>query len=90
MEKAEVAVGSRPGEPGEGPKYYIDIEGDLHDWDDDEITVPQIRSLGSLPEDLPVLMIDLRTNEQRTLAEDEVVELKPGMGFSKKWQFKRG
>ena len=90
MENAEVVVGSRPGKPGEGPKYFVDIEGKKHDWDDDQITVPEIRSLGSLPADLPVLMIDLRTNVQRTLAEDEVVDLKPGMGFAQKFQFKRG
>ncbi|MEX2381220.1 MAG: multiubiquitin domain-containing protein [Opitutales bacterium] len=90
MENAEVEVGSRPGKPGEGPKYFVDIEGEKYDWDDDQISVPEIRSLGSLPENLPVLMIDLRTNEQRTLAEDEVVELTPGMGFSQKFQFKRG
>ena len=73
-----------------GPKFQIDVEGTLFDWDEDTITVPQIRKLGNLPEDLPVLLIFLKTNEQRTLDEDEVVDLKPGMGFSKKHTFKRG
>ena len=73
-----------------GPKFTLDIEGTLHDWDEDTITVPQIRELGDLPADLPVLLILLKTNEQRVLGEDEVVELKPGMGFSKKYTFKRG
>ena len=74
---------------GQGPKFHIDIEGTVYDWDDDTITVPQIRELGNLPIDLPVLEID-KDNNQRTLAEEEVVELKPGMGFSKKVTYQRG
>ena len=72
-----------------GPKFHIDIEGNLYDWDEDTITVPQIRQLGSLPTDVPVLEID-RENNQRELAEDEVVHLKPGVGFSKKVKYQRG
>lgn len=87
---AHVGVGTQPGEPGEGPKFWVNIEGETFPWDEDEITPDQIRNLGDLPEDLPVLLIDLKTNEQRELDEDEVVELKPGMGFSKKIKFKRG
>ena len=74
---------------GQGPKFHIDIEGTLYDWDEDTITVPQIRELGDLPEDLPVIEVD-QDNNQRTLEEDDVVELKPGMGFSKKVGYKRG
>lgn len=83
-------VGTQPGTPGEGPKFYVNIEGENFEWDEDEITPSEIRSLGGLPEDKPVLLIDLTTNEQRTLDEGEVVELKPGMGFAKKIEFKRG
>ena len=74
----------------QGPKYYLDIEGTLHPWDSDSITVQQIRELGNLPTDLPVIEIDLKDNTQRTLAEDEVVELRPGLGFSKKVKYQRG
>jgi hypothetical protein len=35
------------------------------------------------------ILID-KDNNERTLAAGEVVELKPGMGFSKKIRFKRG
>ena len=73
-----------------GPKYAIDIEGSVYPWDEPTITVPQIRMLGGLPTDVPVIEIDLQTNEERTLPEDEVVELKPGLGFSKKVEFRRG
>ncbi len=73
-----------------GPKYHIDIEGTIYDWDRDTITVAEIRQLGSLPGDLPVLEIDLSDNSQRELREDEIVELRPGMGFSKKVRWQRG
>lgn len=72
-----------------GPKYQIDIEGSLYPWDSDTITVPQLRELGNIPSDQPVLVID-KDNNQRTLAEDEVVQLKPGLGFSKKIRYQRG
>jgi hypothetical protein len=75
---------------GRGPRYAIDIEGTIHPWDEKTITVPEIRSLGGLPVDVPVLEINLHTNEERTLPEDAVVELKPGLGFSKKIEFRRG
>ena len=73
-----------------GPKYTINIEGQDHDWDRDTITVPELRELGGLPSDLPIIEIDLKTNDQRTLAEDEVVTLRPGLGFSKKIKYQRG
>lgn len=73
-----------------GPKYLVDIEGVKHPWDRDTITVPEIRTLGNLPTDLPVIEVDLHAGTERQLAEDEVVQLRPGQGFSKKVQFKRG
>jgi hypothetical protein len=76
--------------PEEAPKYQINIEGTLFAWDDGTITVSQIRALGGLPTNVAVLMIDLKTNQQRELAEDEVVELRPGLGFAKKVKFQRG
>ncbi len=73
-----------------GPKYVIDIEGNKYPWDEDTITVPQLRQLGGLPADQPVIEVDLQTGTERTLAETDVVELRPGLGFSKKVTFKRG
>ena len=81
---------SERGHAGKGPKFRINIEGTVFDWNEDTITVPQIRELGALPSDVPVEMIDLETNVQRTLAETEVVELRPGLGFAKKVKFQRG
>lgn len=72
------------------PKFEVNIEGVLYPWDKKTITVPEIRELGKLPTDLPVVEVDLKDNTERTLAEDEIVELKPGKGFGKKVSFKRG
>ena len=71
-------------------KFIVNIEGKDYPWDGETITVPEIRNLGGLSATDPVIEVDLRDNTQRTLAEDEVVELKPGKGYAKKVQFKRG
>lgn len=71
-------------------KFKVNIEGTVYEWHSSTISVPEIRELGGLPTDLPVLFINLKTNEQETLAEDECVHLKPGMAFARKYQFRRG
>lgn len=73
----------------QGPKFQIDIEGTIHDWDHDTITTEDIARLGGWDPSMGVIEIDKENNE-RTLAAGEVVELKPGHGFSKKVKFKRG
>jgi len=73
----------------QGPKYYVEIEGTEYPWDKDTIAVPEIRQLGNLPQDLPVIEVDAENNEHE-LAEDEVVKLKPGHRFGKKVTYKRG
>jgi hypothetical protein len=73
-----------------GPKYFVNIEDVEHPWARDAITVPEIRSLGAIAPGIEVLEVDLHTNEERTLREDEVVPVKPGRGFGKKIKFKRG
>lgn len=78
------------GHEGKGPNYEVNIEGVLYPWDEGTISVPEIRELGDLPGDLPVVEVDLRTNEENTLDEDSVVQLKPGRGFGRKVSFKRG
>ncbi|MBC8065589.1 MAG: multiubiquitin domain-containing protein [Chlorobia bacterium] len=72
-----------------GPKYVLDIEGKLIDWDEPTITAERIAELGGWEFSQGVVLIDADNNE-RPLAAGEVVELKPGMGFSKKVHFKRG
>lgn len=73
-----------------GPKYEVNIEGTLRPWNKGTISVPELRDLGSLPADQPVVEVNLQDNTEVTLAEDAVVELKPGQGFGKKVKFQRG
>ncbi len=72
-----------------GKKFFVEIEGVEYEWSKETITVPEIRELGSLPQDLPVIEVD-SDNIERTLAEDEVITLKPGHRFGKKVRYKRG
>jgi hypothetical protein len=71
-------------------EFCVNVEGVDHEWDHDTITVPQIRELGHLPADQPVLEINLETNTERTLPENEIVHLKPGHAYCKKVKYKRG
>jgi len=73
-----------------GPKYTLNIENKEYPWDRDTISVPEIRELAEIPADQQIQEINLETQEERTLAEDEIVPLKPGQGFSKKIKFQRG
>lgn len=72
------------------PKFHIEIEGQSYDWDRDTITVAEIRQLAEIPADQQIIEVDLKDQSERTLAEDEVIELKPGQGFGKKVKFQRG
>lgn len=74
---------------GRGPKYFVEIEGTEYEWPTETITVADIRSLGKLPGDVPVIEVDPDNNE-RTLAEAEVITLKPGHRYGKKVRYKRG
>lgn len=73
-----------------GPKHLLDIEGESFPWDEDTITTEQIIELGGWDPSLGAIIIDKKTNQERNLQPGEVVEIKPGMGFSKKIGFKRG
>ena len=75
---------------GQGPKFTLDIEGRLVPWDEDTITTEQIAELGGWDISQGVVLIDLHDNTERTLQPGEVVELRPGLGFSKRVRFKRG
>lgn len=75
---------------GQGPKYEVDIEGTIHPWDRGTITAAEIIVLGGWPADQGVVEVDLKTQEEVTLAPDAVVELRPGHGFSRKFRFRRG
>lgn len=70
-------------------KYHLDIEGVLKDWDEDTITTEQIIALGGWDPSQGAIMID-DDNQEHTLKPEQIIEVKPGMGFSKKVRFKRG
>ncbi len=72
-----------------GPKFFLDIEGTLRPWDRDTITTEQIIQLGGWDASQGAVIIDQDGNE-RTLRPGEVIEIKPGLGFSKKVHFRRG
>ena len=74
---------------GEGKKYYVNIEGTEYEWGKETITTPEIRTLGKLPADLPVVE-ETPEGTERTLAENETVELKPGHRYGRAPKFKRG
>ncbi len=83
-------VKDEPARPKPGPKYLIDIEGTDYPWERSTITVAEIRDLGHLDPSQPVIEVNLKDNSERTLAENETIELKPGIGFARKVRFKRG
>lgn len=74
----------------QGPKYLVDIEGQDYPWTEPTITVPQLRQLAGWEPTQEVLAVDQKQGTERTLREDEVIDLRPGHGFAKKIRFKRG
>jgi hypothetical protein len=76
-------------EQGAGQKFFVDIEGVIHPWTRDTITFEEIVQLGGWDPSQGVVEID-KDNVERTLKPGDVVELKPGHGFSKKVRWKRG
>lgn len=72
------------------PKYYINIEGENIPWDSPTITTEEIIELGGWDPSQGAVLIDLKNGTERVLVPGETIELKPGMGFSKKVKFKRG
>jgi hypothetical protein len=71
-------------------KYDVDIEGTIYPWEQDTITVPQLRELAGYAPGQEMIEVDLKDNTETVLAEDAIVKLKPGKGFAKKVAFKRG
>lgn len=72
-----------------GPKYFLNIEGVEVPWDQPTITTEQIAELGGWDVSLGVIEVD-RDNNEFTLTPGQVIEIKPGHGFGKKFQWKRG
>lgn len=75
---------------GQGPKYFLDFEGKEVPWYKDTITTEEVISLGGWDPNIGAIEINLKDNTERTLQPGEVIDIKPGHGFSKKVGFKRG
>ena len=72
-----------------GKKFFVNIEGREYEWDKSTISVSEIRQLGNLPTDQPVICEDAEGRE-RTLAENEVVTIQPGHRHGRAPKYKRG
>jgi hypothetical protein len=75
---------------GHDPHVFVNIEGVDYPWDRPTITVLEIRLIGRLPSDQPVIEINLENNTERTLDECAVIHIKPGHAFAKKIRYRRG
>jgi len=78
------------GNLGQGPKFFLDIEGTLVPWSQETITTEKIIELGGWDPSAGAIEVNLKDNTERTLQPGEVIPLKPGIGFSKKIRYKRG
>lgn len=74
----------------QGPRFFVCIEDTKYSWPDPTITTEQIAELGGWDPSVGVIEINLKDNTEHTLEPGEIVELKPGQGFSKKICWKRG
>jgi hypothetical protein len=72
-----------------GPNYFVNVEGTEYPWHKSTITVQEIRTLGNLPADLPVLE-EAPDGTERTLAENEVIHLRPGHRYGRASKYRRG
>lgn len=78
--------------PADGPTYEIWIEDTIHAWDKPTISLAEIRELGGLPADCPVVAVDLVEQQEVPLSEDSVHEIPPrdpGRPLVKRTQFKQ-
>lgn len=75
---------------GRGPTFRVNTEGVEHLWSEPTILPAQIRQLAGWSDEQPIVAVDLQTNTETTLPENEPITLKPGVGFGRKIRFKRG
>lgn len=72
-----------------GQKFFVNIEGTEYPWPKDTITTAEIRVLGNLPGNLPIVE-EYPNGTERTLGESETIKLKPGHRFGAASRYKRG
>lgn len=59
------------------PQYELWINNTIHSWDKDTITVAEMRELGGLPPDCPMVAVDLVAQQEVPLPEDAVHTVPP-------------
>jgi hypothetical protein len=72
-----------------GKKFYPNIEGKEYAWDKETITVVEIKSLGNLPGEVPIVE-EFPDGTEKTLAENDILLLRPGHRYGRAPKFKRG
>lgn len=78
---------------GESEGYDVNVEGKIHPWSKETISVSEIRELGGFPAGSQVVAVDLADNAETPLPEDAVhpvVKREEGKPLIKKMSFKRG
>ena len=76
----------------EGAGYEVSVEGEIHQWGSNTISVAEIRELGDIPDDAAVAAVDLVDGEEHVLDEDavhDVPPLEPGKPMVKRTDFRR-
>lgn len=87
--KALIAANADERDPGNGPFYTFEVDGKEYRHDEPSITGSEIMDLADISRSDGLVQL-LDDGTQRTVAEDEVIELKPGRRFKKRPRFKRG
>ena len=72
-----------------GHKFYVNVEGVEHPWSKETITTAEIRTLGSIPADQSIIE-ENPEGVERTLSEDETIEIKPEHRLGRAPKYRRG
>lgn len=72
-----------------GQKFYVNVENVEYPWDRQTITTSEIRTVGNIPSDQPIIEEDPEGTE-RTLGESETLTLKPGHRLGRAPKYRRG
>jgi hypothetical protein len=70
-------------------KSFINIEGREYPWTKETITVSELKLVGRLPSRQQVVE-EFPNGTERTLADDQMIQLKPGHRYGRAPKFKRG
>ncbi|MBU1726806.1 MAG: multiubiquitin domain-containing protein [Candidatus Omnitrophica bacterium] len=80
---------AKQAQPKTAKSQSVNIEGTQYSWDQESISVVEVRRLGNLPQGLAVVE-EFANGTEKTLKDSDVVMLKPGQRFGRAPKFKRG